>query len=93
VVDQVRERGGTVVVATHDLGDAERADHVMLLAGGVVAAGSPDEVITAEHLRRAYGGRSVRDGSVGAMAHVDEHVHSGGIGHGDVRGVARHRQP
>jgi manganese transport system ATP-binding protein len=93
VVDQVRERGGTVVVATHDLGDAERADHVMLLAGGVVAAGSPDEVITAEHLRQAYGGRSVRDGSVGAMAHVDEHVHSGGIGHGDVRGVARHRQP
>jgi ABC-type Mn2+/Zn2+ transport system ATPase subunit len=54
VVDEVRASGHTVVVATHDLADAERADHVLLLAGSVVAAGSPDEVITAEHLRRAY---------------------------------------
>jgi ABC-type Mn2+/Zn2+ transport system ATPase subunit len=77
VVDEVRDSGGTVVVATHDLEDAERADHVMLLAGGVVAAGSPDEVITAEHLRRAYGGRPFRDES-GVIAHVDEHMHCDG---------------
>jgi manganese transport system ATP-binding protein len=77
VVDEVRDSGGTVVVATHDLEDAERADHVMLLAGSVVAAGSPDEVITTDHLRRAYGGRSFHDES-GAIAHVDEHVHRDG---------------
>lgn len=77
VVDQVRASGGTVVVATHDLGDAERADHVMLLAGCVVAAGSPEEVITTEHLRRAYGGRPFHDAATGTLAHVDEHMHPG----------------
>jgi manganese transport system ATP-binding protein len=77
VVDEVRASGRTVVVATHDLGDAERADHVMLLAGCVVAAGSPDEVINAEHLRRAYGGRPFHDTATGAIAHVDEHMHPG----------------
>lgn len=75
VVEQVRDRGGSVVVATHDLGDAERADHVMLLAGCVIAAGAPAEVITTEHLRRAYGGRPFHDESAGTIAHVDEHLH------------------
>jgi ABC-type Mn2+/Zn2+ transport system ATPase subunit len=75
VVDKVRASGRTAVVATHDLGDAERADHVMLLAGCVVAAGSPEEVITAEHLRLAYGGRPFHDTATGAVAHVDEHMH------------------
>ncbi|HSK91824.1 MAG TPA: zinc ABC transporter ATP-binding protein AztA [Euzebyales bacterium] len=78
VVDDVRDGGGTVIVATHDLDDAERADHVMLLAGTVVAAGTPEQVITAAHLRRAYGGRPVADEPAGGFAHVDEHVH----GHG-----------
>jgi manganese transport system ATP-binding protein len=75
VVEQVRDSGGSVVVATHDLGDAERADHVMLLAGCVIAAGAPAEVITTEHLRRAYGGRPFHDESAGTIAHVDEHLH------------------
>ena len=92
VVDEVRESGGTVVVATHDLGDAERADHVMLLAGGVVAAGSPQEVITAEHLRQAYGGRPFGDGQAPALAHVDEHVHADGVEFRDLRGGTRPRQ-
>jgi ABC-type Mn2+/Zn2+ transport system ATPase subunit len=74
VVDEVRSNGGTAVVATHDLADAERADHVILLAGHVIAAGSPADVITAEHLRRAYGGRSFHDESA-ALAHADEHLH------------------
>jgi manganese transport system ATP-binding protein len=75
VVDEVRSSGGTVVVATHDLGDAERADHVMLLAGHVIAAGSPDEVITTRNLRRAYGVRPFHDEPAGAIAHLDEHLH------------------
>lgn len=74
VVEEVRTAGGAVIVATHDLGDAERADHVVLLAGRVIAAGAPDDVITAGHLREAYRGRHVSD----AHGHIDEHVHTHG---------------
>jgi ABC-type Mn2+/Zn2+ transport system ATPase subunit len=71
VAADVRDAGGAVVVATHDLGDAERADHVVLLAGTVVAAGPPAEVITAANLRTAYQGRRILDEP--DLAHVDEH--------------------
>jgi manganese transport system ATP-binding protein len=49
------ERGCTVILTTHDLSEAQVADHVVLLSGRVVAAGRPDEVLTAEHLAEAYG--------------------------------------
>jgi ABC-type Mn2+/Zn2+ transport system ATPase subunit len=49
--------GRCVIVATHDLGDAAGSDHVVLLAGRVVARGAPSEVLTREHLRAAYRGR------------------------------------
>ena len=75
VAEDVRRAGRTVVVATHDLGDAERADHVLLLAGRIVAAGPPRQVITTENLRRAYGGRHVTDAAVTGVPHVDEHLH------------------
>lgn len=50
-----RSRGAAVVLATHDLADAEHADQVLLLAGRLVAQGSPREVLTDEHLRECYG--------------------------------------
>jgi manganese transport system ATP-binding protein len=50
-------RGATVVSTTHDLLEARTADQVVLLAGRVVASGTPSEVLTAEHLASAYGGR------------------------------------
>lgn len=53
----LRSAGGTVLLATHDLGDAERCDEVMLVAGRIVALGAPDDVITTTNLRAAYGGR------------------------------------
>ncbi len=46
--------GKTVVMTTHDLADAARADHVLLLAGRVVASGPPAEVLVAEKLAEAY---------------------------------------
>lgn len=76
VVEAVRDAGSTVVVATHDLGDAERADHVLLLAGCVVAAGPPETVITTDNLRRAYRGRPIGDDVVDPPF-IDEHVHDG----------------
>lgn len=74
VVSEVRDAGGTVVVATHDLGDAERADHVVLLAGCVIAAGPPSTVITTPNLRAAYRGRHVDE--FDEVHHLDEHVHT-----------------
>ena len=54
-IDAERRRGATVVVATHDLADAEHADLVVLLAHGIVALGAPQEALTDEHLRTCYG--------------------------------------
>jgi ABC-type Mn2+/Zn2+ transport system ATPase subunit len=55
-----RAAGRTVLVSTHDLDDARRADLVMLLANRVVAFGPPDDVLTDEPLSDAYGGRVLR---------------------------------
>ena len=48
-------RGCTVVLTTHDLSEATVADFVVLLAGRVVAAGPPDDVLTGQNLTAAYG--------------------------------------
>ena len=49
--------GRTVVVALHDLSLAARFCHriVLMQAGRLVAAGSPEDVLTGEHLAAAYG--------------------------------------
>ena len=56
VIAEERDLGRTVVTSTHDLSEAARADHLVLLAGRLVAAGTPDEVLTADHLAAAYRG-------------------------------------
>lgn len=55
VIHDEHARGCTVVMTTHDLAEARVADHVLLLAGRVVAAGTPDEVLTLANLIDAYG--------------------------------------
>ncbi len=52
----VDDQGLTVVVVLHDLNQAAGfADQLLLLAGGgVVAAGTPAEVLTAEHVLAAF---------------------------------------
>jgi ABC-type Mn2+/Zn2+ transport system ATPase subunit len=78
VVDEERARGATVVVATHDIADAARADDVLLLAGRVVAHGPPAEVLTADHLLDAFGIalRRVEDALLlGETPHAHEHAH------------------
>lgn len=50
-----RERGAALVVATHDIGDALRADLVLLVAQRVVAFGPPAEVLTREALLDTFG--------------------------------------
>lgn len=50
-----RARGVTVVMATHELADAEHATAVMLLAQRVVSIGPPQEVLRDEYLRECFG--------------------------------------
>jgi ABC-type Mn2+/Zn2+ transport system ATPase subunit len=50
-----RARGCAVVMATHDLADAEHADVVLLLAARLVAVGSPADVLTDDNLRASFG--------------------------------------
>jgi ABC-type Mn2+/Zn2+ transport system ATPase subunit len=47
--------GRTIVISTHDLAEAFRADRVLLLAGRVVAEGAPAEILTRDNLAEAYG--------------------------------------
>ena len=55
VIHEETERGCTVVMTTHDLSEAQIADHVLLLSGRVIASGPPAEVLTTDNLLAAYG--------------------------------------
>ncbi|MFZ6004539.1 MAG: metal ABC transporter ATP-binding protein [Actinomycetota bacterium] len=72
-IEAERCAGRAVVVSTHDLGDAAATDHLLLLAGRVVASGTADEVLTDEHLADAYGGHMLRFG--GRTLILDDHPH------------------
>ena len=72
-IDAERAAGHAVVASTHDLGDAAASDHLLLLAGRVVASGRPSEVLTDAHLAEAYGGHLLRVGDRTLI--VDDHAH------------------
>jgi len=55
VIHDETGRGCTVIMTTHDLSEAQFADHVLLISGRVVAHGPPQQVLTAENLADAYG--------------------------------------
>ena len=55
LISEELARGAAVITATHDVRDAARCDQAILLAGRVVAAGSPTEVLSAERLLDAFG--------------------------------------
>lgn len=55
LVAEERARGVTVVMATHELSDADTADMVLLLAQRVVSKGSPAEALTDAALRECFG--------------------------------------
>jgi manganese/iron transport system ATP-binding protein len=57
ILDKLKQRQVTVLVATHDLDmAAEYFDRVMLLNHQLLGFGSPAEVFTTERLQAAYGG-------------------------------------
>jgi manganese/iron transport system ATP-binding protein len=59
LLDKLRLQKITVMVATHDLGQASsHFDRVMLLNHRLVRFGAPREVLTSENLLQAYGGHA-----------------------------------
>lgn len=63
LIHEETEQGRTVILTTHDLSEARAADHVILLAGRVVAEGVPAEVLTSEKLLSAYASSLVHGGA------------------------------
>jgi manganese/iron transport system ATP-binding protein len=57
IMEKLRQRGVTIMIATHDLDQAAgRFDRVMLMNRRLIGFGSPEQVFTPEQLRAAYGG-------------------------------------
>ena len=54
VIRAERDHGRTVILTTHDLTEAERCDHVLLVGGRVVSQGTPGVVLTAAVLSEVY---------------------------------------
>jgi len=74
-----RERGATVITATHDIQEAARCDCVMLLARRVVARGSPETVLTPEALLETFGiVLTLRDQHLSLAVMEHEHGHDHG---------------
>ena len=73
IIDAEVASGATVVFSTHHLEEAKRAGRVMLLAGCVIADGTPEAVLRPEHLATAFGGRLLRIGGEALL--VDDHGH------------------
>ncbi len=78
VLHEERAAGRTVVIATHDLAEAADSDHVVLLAGSVVASGKPGDVLVRSNLDVAYRGRLLD--LDGALVLVDDGAHHHGSG-------------
>ncbi len=58
LMDRVRERQVTILLATHDLQMAAKwSDRVLLLNGDLVAYGPPAEILCPDALQRVYGGQ------------------------------------
>lgn len=80
VIDEYAERGAVVIVTTHHLDEARHCHVVMLLANSLVAVGSPEEVLTAERLRGAFGPRVLGDHAHHDHDHdlhvLDDHGHA-----------------
>ncbi|MBG01638.1 MAG: Mn2+/Zn2+ ABC transporter ATP-bidning protein [Acidimicrobiaceae bacterium] len=72
IADEVK-RGRTVVITTHNLSDAARADQVLLLNNCPCCLGTPNDVLTEANLRVAFGEESI---AVGEKIFLDDPHHA-----------------
>lgn len=74
VIHKEVEEGCAVILTTHDLTEASVADHVILVAGRVVASGPPEDVMTPENLAAAYGTSVLHPGAGPTL--IDDPAHA-----------------
>jgi manganese/iron transport system ATP-binding protein len=73
LLDELRQVGITVLIATHDLNlAAERFDQVILLKQRIIAFGPPKEALTQNALVEAYGGHVHRIDQEGGLLVVTD---------------------
>lgn len=75
VIHDETTRGCSVIMTTHDLSEAQVADHVLLLSGRVIASGPPSDVLTRDNLVEAYGPSLLHVGE-GGQVFLDDPAHS-----------------
>jgi iron complex transport system ATP-binding protein len=73
IIHDEPSRGCSVLLTTHDLEEAQAADHVILTAGRVVASGPPAEALTPDNLTTAYGLGTLHDPDAEAPLFPTEH--------------------
>ena len=73
MISEEKNNGRTVVVTTHNLSDARRADQVLLLNSFPISFGTPTEVLTESNLQKAFGENELR---VGAKVFLDDPHHT-----------------
>ena len=81
VIEEYSSRGAIVIITTHHLDEARHCDSVMLMANRLIAAGSPEEMLTEDRLREAFGDRLLGDHAdhdhAQGMIVLDDHGHHG----------------
>ncbi len=95
VIDEYTSRGAVVIITTHHLDEARHCDSVMLLANRLVASGPPDEMLTEDRLREAFGDRLLGDHADHDhgqdMIVLDDHGHGHDqYGHGQIHSLHSH---
>ncbi len=79
LIDGATEAKRTIIISTHHLDEARHCDQVLLLSTELVAYGPPDEVLSSDNLRRAFGDRVLGDHADHDHANdflvLDEHGH------------------
>ena len=75
VLAELAREGRALLVATHDVAQAQRFDRVLCLHTRQLAFGPPDEVLTPACLQETYGAELVVLGEGGAAINVGHHEH------------------
>lgn len=75
LIDEETANGRTVVMTTHNLEEARRCGYVLILNSSAIAFGTPDEAMTADNLRRAFGGKFIQVGDEFILDDPHHHHH------------------
>lgn len=75
IIHDERAHGHTVALTTHDLEEARAADYVVLMNGRVLAAGTPEEVLTRRNLAIAYDLGALHDHGEELPEFLDHEAH------------------